>query len=287
MEIVSTTGIRSPWSRARFGAWLKQHYELPDELAMKLARATRQAARELHGDAVDEAELPRIAARLVGRALAGRPLGDGSIAAPVGSLRRFGAASPALPALLDPLGAGSALELVGGLARALTGFFGSQGFTPDPDEPGQLVKEIVGFLPPFDDQRAPMVDEIDYRDPVCCETGMGRAIQVDVTMKVTDTGGVGNSSGVTRVRVCGVSVAADGSWFLDPCAVQALTDEEEERSEDEWVPVTVRMCVSCAYVRGGELPIVVRVTDDDDNERIVLKRIPFPRALRQECCGAE
>lgn len=287
MEIVSTTGIASPWDRARFAAWLEQQYELPQALAMKVARATRQAARELHGDTVDEAELPRIAARLVGRALAGRALGDGARAASVGPLARFGTPSPALPALLDPLGAGSALELVGGLARVLTGFFGSQGFTPDPDEPGQLIKEIAGFLPPFDDQKAPEVDEIDYRNPVCCETGMGRAIQVDVTMKVTDTGGVGNSSGVTRVRVCGVSVAADGSWFLDPCAVQALTAEEEERSEDEWVPVTVRMCVSCAYVRDGELPIVVRVTDDDDNERIVLRRIPFPRALQQECCGAQ
>lgn len=284
MEIVSTTGIASPWSRARFAAWLEQQYELPAELATKLARATRQAARELHGDTVDEAELPRIAARLVGRALAGRALGDGAGAASVGPLRRVG--TPSL-ALLDSLGVGTVVDLVGGLARVLTGFFGNQGFMPDPNEPGSLVKEIVGFLPPFDDQKAPEIDQLDYGNPVCCETGMGRAISVDVTMRVTDRGGVGNSSGVTRVRVCGVSVEASGAWFLGPCAEQPLTDDEEERSEDEWVPVTVRLCVSCAFVRDGQLPIVVRVTDDDDNERILLRRIPFPRALQQECCGAQ
>jgi hypothetical protein len=185
------------------------------------------------------------------------------------------------PTLADP---GGAFALLGSALEFLLSRLGDQGF--EEDGKGCLRRERIGFLPPFDDQKAPEIRNIEATNPRCCESPMGqKGIGFDLRCEVTDTGGVGNSSGCKNVRVCGVSVASDGSWFLGPCGDYPLSEEEVARSEDGWVAVTVTLCVDCAFVRDGVLPVMVQVTDDDDNDRICLTRVPFGDALRARCCA--
>jgi len=276
LEISGKGGKTRPFDQARFGRWLARNYQIPPEAGFKIARATRQLLVAEGHDSVPARTLPIRASGLMAQALMGTFPGKG--------VRKFELIGDLDPTGLIPDPADVVAALLS-ILKWLIGQFGDQGW--EQDRPGYLKREIVGFIPPFDDQKAPEVRNFKVTGYDCCKTGDQRGVEVTMTVEVTDTGGIGNSSGVRSVEICGVHVAADGNWFMGPCHTVDLDEDAQERSEDGWETVTVKMCFDCAYAKLGVLPIVINATDRDDNGRMCLTTIPFGPDIQKQCCGEQ
>lgn len=274
LTVKGKNGRKARFDQERFSRWLTRAYALPPAAAFKVARATRQSLVIDGVSVVDAATLPSRASTLMGRALCGAFPSP----APPQVSRGLGLPDPAQATTLE----GAASTLVS-IFRWLLDQLGDQGW--EKDGPGSLKREIVGPIPPFDDQTAPDVRNFRVTAYECCKGAGQRGIEVTATVEVTDSGGVGNCSGVRSVEVCGVHVGPDGSWFLGPCREITLDTGAQERSEDEWESVTMKLCIDCAYAAGGVLPVVVHAKDNDDNGRMSLVTIPFGPDIRGKCCG--
>ena len=258
----------SAFDRKRFTNWLKSNYEIPNAVAERISRTTHQHVASKQ-DLIDAKELPGIARLLIGQSLT--TIWDSKR---VNSILPVAASLPPIPDISGA--AGSILE-------AIIRYFEKKGW--ETDEPGSMILEQPGFIPPFDDQKAPDIGEVTFSNPRCCTTGLGgKGVEIDITVSVTDTGGIGNCSGVTSIKVCGVHM--DGNqFFLRPSKTKKLTDKEEEKSEDEEVNVTISLCFPCQFIINGCVNLLIKVMDDDDNGRISLTRVAIPNSLQTQCCS--
>ncbi len=272
---VKSKGKLSEFDRLRFRKWIAREYEVSDNLAKKIARTTHQVAKQQF-EVVESNQLPGIAGALIGQSLTyATSLG------PSLPLMQAGSSMMKIPSI----GVGEAITAGTTVANVIFDYFKKKGW--EDEDPGYMIIEQVGFLPPFDDQKAPEIGEVTFANATCCKTGLGACgIMIDVNVPVTDTGGIGNSSGVKSVKVSGVHMEGT-KFFLSPNKTKKLTEEEEEKSEDEEVTITVSLCIPCKFIIDGVLKILIQVMDDDDNGRICLTRIALPDAILDKCCKKE
>lgn len=260
----------SRFDRKRFANWLKKNYQLPSALARKVSRTTHQFIASEH-KSIQAKELPGMASKLIGNSLAG-----------IWNSKRTTNVPPVSLMAANLPSVGEASGLIASILEALINYFKERGW--ESDEPGSMILEQAGFIPPFDDQKAPEIGDITFSNPHCCTTDLGgNGVEIDITVPVTDTGGIGNSSGVKSVKVSGVHMK-DGHFFLNPNKTKYLSEEEEELSEDELVAVTLSVCFPCEFIIDGCINLLIKVMDDDDNGRIVLTRVAIPKLIRSECC---
>lgn len=273
---VAILGGETNFEGHRLTEWLARHLALPRKLARAVARASEAELLAAGTTVIQAPELQLVASRLAAKL----SFQSGMLVGFSGpnKLKHFTEIGPFV---------GPALDDAGALGEMLK----EGGFVPDGD--GYYRKETLGFPIIGDDSQAPRISQVtvepgpipsDIKDP-CCTTQMGsRGVPLTIMVKVTDTGGFGNSSGVTTMTVCAYGVDAAGRVVPGPCATKELTEEEADRSEDEDVEVTLTLCVACSHIETNTINLSIRVTDDDDNERICLRRVDVPEPLMRRCC---
>lgn len=267
------SGEEHAFDERRTARWAVKNLRLPKPLAREVAR---RVSAEV-GPGVVEARDLVVATSRISLRLMGERFGGLSLAAP--ALARLPAAS------LLPVAAVAPVDVIGptltGL-QALSGLLEKGGW--ESDYPDGWKKESGGAVLLFDDANAPSIGLVTTTGIACCESPRGYQVTLEVPVSDDDPDTPGNDSGVRTVLVTAMHPDHPEIPTDDGAARVELTDEQNEASQDGTVEVEVTICVPCAFARNDKAVIGIRITDDDDNERFVLRAIDLSGAPAN-CCG--
>lgn len=259
-EVAEWSGNTTPFDRARLERWITRNLELPKAPARKVAREVgRTFARK---KVVQPAQLLTETSRIAVAFAAVAPLTR---------------TAPLVLASTLPVSPGEALSAAAGIAKFLADL-AKGGWTREPGE-GWIYEEGSGLLL-FDDAKAPTFPGIEQVGPASCCDGEPKAVKLKIRVTVSDDGAGGNDSGVTRVRLFGVTDRGV-KGALRGTSVWTLSDTDNDRTESGNVSHEFEVCVPCSMISGDNADIWFEAEDDDGNKRI--ERLAFSvRGLN--CC---
>jgi hypothetical protein len=263
LKVKDWSGEEVPFDEAKATQWVVKNLGLPRTLARSVAW---QVSIELGDRTVEARELLLASARLsiqaVGRAGAAseRARGGGRV---------FASLDPATLASA----AGTAAGLLGG---ALGGGW-------EKDGPDGWKKEKGSAFLFFDDANAPQILRVTTDSRDCCTDTPPQGVRLRLIVSVTDdSGSFGNDSGVRRVRALPIHPRFPDLSSDDGAGEETLDTSQNKQSQDEAVRVELDVCVPCAFIVRNIALVGIRVTDDDGNERFVVK--PFDVTSKADCC---
>jgi hypothetical protein len=259
-EVAEWSGDVAPFDRARLQKWITKNLNLPKAPARKVAREVERnfSRKKTVQPAMLLTETSRVAVAL-------------SVSAP---LTR---GAPLVLASALPFSPGEALTAAAGVA-AFIADLAKGGWTREPGE-GWIYEEGSGLLL-FDDAKAPTFPGIEQVGAATCCDGEPKAVKLKIKVTVSDDGAGGNDSGVTRVRLFGVTDRGVRG-ALRGHSVWRLSDADSDRTEGGSVSHEFEVCVPCSMISGENADIWFEAEDDDGNKRI--ERMAFSvRGLK--CC---
>lgn len=260
-EVAEWSGESSPYDRRRFEIWLGRNMGLDKSHARHVARGIQNAFTRKR--VVQPQQLIVEAGRL---------------AASSSILARGGGGNTTMAAAF-PIGAGEAVSLATGALSFVGGLIAS-GWKEEPG--GGWVKEEGSGLLLFDDANAPAFKSIEQVGSAGCCTGNPPAVELKIKVTVSDDGGGGNDSGVTQVKLFGVT-SRGIRGALRGTSVWRLSDEDSDKTESGDVSHEFTVCVPCSMIENKNADIWFEAEDDDGNCRIT--RMAFSvQGTVEDCC---
>lgn len=247
--------------------WLAKSFKLPRSIAREVAR---RVSDRLGDQTVEMRELFVLGARLSIQEVA--------------RFKGFPNSARGAPPILAALDPATLAGAAGKVIEILAGQFAKGGWEDEGTAEGFKKEFGSGFF--FgDDATAPRVIRATTAKLDCCPPGGPKGVKLTVKVRVTDdSGSLGNDSGVRKIRVVVLDSRNPGFFTDDGAAEKILLKDDSARTEDDELDVELEVCIPCVFIVNKIAYLGIRVTDNDDNERFVVRTFDVSSKV-DTCCA--